>query len=81
MSEDISISQTEPEYKRSDVQDALNRLMRNRTTLVIAHRLTTVENADNILVLDAGQIVEQGTHEELLARGNFYTRQFSEELA
>ena len=66
------------------VQDALNRLMRNRTTLVIAHRLTTIENADHILVLDKGKIVEQGTHEVLLAfnglYARLYNRQFDEEL-
>ncbi len=54
------------------VQDALKRLMTGRTTLVIAHRLSTIIDADVIYVLDAGQIVEQGTHAELLAREGLY---------
>ena len=54
------------------VQEALNRLMPDRTTLVIAHRLSTIEHADQVLVLDQGRLVEQGTHAELLARGGLY---------
>lgn len=55
------------------VQDALARLMPDRTTLVIAHRLSTIEHADQVLVLDHGRLVEQGTHTELLASGGLYS--------
>ncbi len=54
------------------VQDALARLIPDRTTLVIAHRLSTIEHADQVLVLDGGRLVEQGTHAALLARGGVY---------
>ena len=55
------------------IQEALRRLMQGRTTLVIAHRLSTIENADRIVVLREGTVVETGTHEELLARGGYYS--------
>ncbi len=54
------------------IQSALNELMKSRTTLVIAHRLSTVEKADRIIVLDAGSIIESGTHSELLAANGHY---------
>ena len=54
------------------VQEALERLMRNRTTLVIAHRLSTIQHADRIVLIDHGRILEQGTHEELLAAQGQY---------
>jgi ATP-binding cassette, subfamily B, bacterial MsbA len=56
------------------VQDALEHLMQGRTSIVIAHRLSTIERADRIVALDAGRVVEQGTHAELLAAGGLYAR-------
>lgn len=68
---DEATSALDTESER-EIQQALDGLMQNRTTLVIAHRLSTVENADRILVLDKGRIVEIGSHRELLAREGHY---------
>jgi subfamily B ATP-binding cassette protein MsbA len=62
------------------VQDALSSLMQNRTSFVIAHRLSTVRRADAIVVLEKGQIVEAGRHEELLARGGAYAKLYERQL-
>ncbi len=63
------------------IQSALEEVMRGRTTLVIAHRLSTVENADVILVVDSGRIVERGRHVDLLARGGTYTELYASQFA
>jgi ATP-binding cassette, subfamily B, heavy metal transporter len=55
-----------------EIQNALERISRNRTTLIIAHRLSTVVDADEIIVLDQGMVAERGTHQVLLARGGLY---------
>jgi subfamily B ATP-binding cassette protein MsbA len=56
------------------VQDAINKMMQNRTSIVIAHRLSTIRHADEILVLQSGKIVERGTHDQLMVLGGFYKR-------
>ncbi len=82
LDEATSALDTESERK---IQSALETLMKNRTTIVIAHRLSTIEKADTILVMDKGQILEQGTHQELLDKNQHYANlhrlQFQYELA
>jgi len=68
---DEATSALDSESERA-IQEALKQVMKNRTTLVIAHRLSTIENADQVIVLSAGRVIEQGTHDELLARGRVY---------
>ncbi|HEV2904646.1 MAG TPA: ABC transporter ATP-binding protein, partial [Pyrinomonadaceae bacterium] len=63
------------------VQRAIANLVRDRTTIVIAHRLSTVRRADNIVVMEAGRIIEQGTHKDLLARGGQYQRLYEMQFA
>ena len=76
---DEATSAMDTESERA-VQSALDNVIKNRTVLVVAHRLSTVQHADKIVVLDQGRIVEQGRHEELLARGGTYSRMVRKSL-
>lgn len=64
-----------------EIQKAMNHLMKGRTSFVIAHRLSTIRDADLILVMREGTIIEQGTHEELLARNGFYAELYQSQFA
>lgn len=63
------------------VQDAFEELMKGRTSFIVAHRLSTIKNADQILVMKAGNIIERGTHDELLAKGGFYSQLYESQFA
>ena len=63
------------------VQDAFEELMKGRTSFIVAHRLSTIKNADQILVMKDGNIIERGTHETLLARGGFYKQLYESQFA
>ena len=63
------------------VQDAFEELMKDRTSFIVAHRLSTIKNADQILVMKAGNIIERGTHDELLAKGGFYAQLYESQFA
>ena len=63
------------------IQDAFKNMMEGRTSFIVAHRLSTIREADIILVMDAGKIVETGTHEELLSKGGFYSRLYNSQFA
>ena len=63
------------------IQRAFRKMMKGKTTFIIAHRLSTIRDADRILVLDKGNVVEQGNHEELLARGGFYAKLYNSQFA
>jgi len=73
---DEATSALDTESERT-IQAALDTLQQDRTSLVIAHRLSTIEKADQILVLDQGQIIERGSHKELLALGGAYAQLYS----
>jgi subfamily B ATP-binding cassette protein MsbA len=67
-------------HSEREVQQALDRLMKDRTCIIIAHRLSTITHADLIVVLDQGEIIEQGTHAELLARKGAYFQLYSQQI-
>ena len=63
------------------IQNAFAKLMEGRTSFIVAHRLSTIRNADRILVMKDGRIIEQGTHESLMAQGGFYKELYNSQFA
>ena len=63
------------------IQEAFERMMEGRTSFIVAHRLSTIRNADLILVMKDGSIIEQGTHDELIAKGGFYHTLYNSQFA
>ena len=63
------------------VQEAFQKLMEGRTSFIVAHRLSTIKNADTILVMDKGHIIEQGNHQELLQKRGFYYQLYNSQFA
>ena len=62
------------------IQEALNKLIKNKTTIVIAHRLSTILNSNNIYLIDSGQVIESGKHDELLNKSNLYKAFYEKQI-
>jgi len=63
-----------------EIQAAFNNLMKGRTSFVVAHRLSTIRNADQIIVMNAGRIIEQGNHDTLMAQNGFYSKLYNSQF-
>ena len=77
---DEAVSNLDTENER-EIQESIRTSSENRTTLIVAHRLSTIQNADVILVMKDGKIIEQGNHEELLAKQGFYANLYQSQFA
>ena len=62
------------------IQQAFEKLMQNKTSFIVAHRLSTIKNADVILVMNKGNVIEKGTHDELLEKGGFYANLYNSQF-
>ena len=76
---DEATSSIDPESEKL-IQKATEKITQNRTSIIIAHRLSTIEKADKILVMDSGKVVEEGKHEELLAKNGYYANLYRAQL-